>query len=86
MIINQELNRDYNLMEKITSRLENDLRLLTKRLPIQQYSPTEQVFVPACPAQFKDYIAYYIKLIDGPFFRKIRSNTAPILSRKFVDS
>jgi len=32
------------------------------------------------------YLCYYIKLIDGPFFRKIRSNTAPILSRKLVDS
>ena len=39
MIINQELNRDYNLMEKITSRLENDLQLLTKKVTIQQWSP-----------------------------------------------
>lgn len=84
MIINQELNRDFGIMDKITVRLENDITLLSKQVQIKELKKGK--YQPVDLNSYIQYLCYYIKLIDGPFFRKIRSNTAPILSRKLVDS
>jgi hypothetical protein len=86
LLPNHEILRDFQVIEKITKRLERDLICLNSGLQVKIFNKGNWEDVKR--EDHVEFIYFLLKLLDSLFFKKIssRSQMAPTLARKIADS